>query len=654
MTAAVLSLAAMTVLALRPLAIAPGQDAWRRLVRGPTAEGVAYPGVPVLVAFPDLPRAHAREAVIDAASLDAAPSILSVSVDGGAPIDVAVDARRAGTIAIPSARHSGLRLEIGAQRGAPPAQLRRVRVSGTWPPLVLLALFGAVAAAVTVTVARVEALGPRAALAVAVLTAAAASGVFLVGTGAVAAGASLASLGVPLVLIAVALALGARTADRRAFAAASALVAALAFGAAARWLLAPSAGSWDLDYYRVWIQTAIDRGVTGVYGPPLEIGALDAALGRAGRMWAPEAGGRIFTIDYPPLAIALWRASAAIVAPDDDAAWNVAMKLPAMLGDVAALLLLACAWPGGRAGLRVGALYWAVPSSWLSSAALGYLDGAYVPILLVSAMAAASGRGAASGAALALAALIKPTALVAAPAIAVALRQPRRIASAAAAGAAVVALALLPFTLAGTAGAAIGQVRKILSQERLSAGYANPWWIAGAFMQGNAGHVGNVLIDAAPFPARAIALTALFAVIALVARGLARRHGLGPTSAAVGALFAAYGVLATSVHVNHPHPVGLMLLAALAVKAAPPWPALVIVHGYALNILFNEGFGRLAGPRYGALQPVDRWLDAVRFGSGLDLTLVLAVAHTAALAALVAWLHRPPQPAETNGPAKLD
>ena len=36
--------------------------------------------------------------------------------------------------------------------------------------------------------------------------------------------------------------------------------------------------------------------------PPLEASALDAALGRAGPLWAPQAGGRIFNIDYPPLA----------------------------------------------------------------------------------------------------------------------------------------------------------------------------------------------------------------------------------------------------------------------------------------------------------------------------------------------------------------
>ena len=639
--AGILTIASVAAIAFAPVTLHPGSAAWQRLVRGPTAEGVVYPGVAVLVALPGLPRGRAREVIIDGGSLDAAPSILAVSVDGAAPIDVAVDARRAARIAIPPAGHGGLRLEIAARRGAPPAQLRGVRVSGGWPPLLLVALAAVIAAGATAVVARVERLDRAGALAIAVASAAGAAAFFLVASGAVAFGAAGRAAVVPVALTVIAVAVGARSTPRRAVASGAAVVAALAFGAAARWFFAPSSGSWDLDYYRVWIETAIARGVTGAYGPPLEVSAVDAALGRAGPLWAPQADGRIFNIDYPPLAVALWRVSAAFVSPADDAAWNVAMKLPAMLGDVAALLLLAFAWPGGRAGLRAAALYWAIPSSWLSSAALGYLDGAYGPILLVSALAAASGRPIPAGAALALAALIKPTALVASPAILVALAKPRRILLAVLGGLAVVAIVMLPFAVEGTAGAAIAQVRKILSQERLSAGYANPWWLAGAALSGQVARVGNVVIAAAPFPARAIALLSLFAVAALITRALARSRGPGATAAACGALFAAYAVLATSVHVNHPHPVGLMLLAALAVGAAPRRAALVIVHGYALNILFNEGFGRVAGPRFGAVSHSDAWIDRFRFGTGVDLTLLLAVVHTVALAALVAGLHRP-------------
>ena len=45
-------------------------------------------------------------------------------------------------------------------------------------------------------------------------------------------------------------------------------------------------------------------------------------------------------------------------------------------------------------------------------------------------------------------------------------------------------------------------------------------------------------------------------------------------------------------------------------------PALALVLGYAVNILFEEGLGRVAGPRFGMLERVDTWLDALRFGAG--------------------------------------
>ena len=102
--------------------------------------------------------------------------------------------------------------------------------------------------------------------------------------------------------------------SRAALARAALLVAALAFGAGARWLFAPSAGSWDMEYWRAWTESAIARGVTGAYGPPLPPGAFvpDAAR-RTEPLWMVTHDGRRFPIDYPPLALAAWRAAAALV-----------------------------------------------------------------------------------------------------------------------------------------------------------------------------------------------------------------------------------------------------------------------------------------------------------------------------------------------------
>ena len=418
------------------------------------------------------------------------------------------------------------------------------------------------------------------------------------------------------------------------------MVAAFTFGAAARWVLAPAPGSWDMDYFRVWVETAVDRGVTGAYGPPLERSALEAALGNAGPLWAPHRGDRIFNIDYPPLAMAVWRGAAALVDPEDDVSWNLALKLPAMAGDVAAVLLLAFFWPGGEPAC-------ARPRPTGPSRA----RGCRAPPSVIStaptrrscswprSQPRTGRRGWPARRWRRPRSSSRPRSSPRPPSRS---RCARRGASGSPAwpGSRWWPRCSLPFALDGTAGAAIAQVRKILSQERLSAGYANPWWIAGALVTGQFSHVPVLRLDAVPFPARAIGLCALAAAMALIARGLSRDRTQPRTVVACGALFAAYAVLATSVHTNHPHPLALLLVAALAVGAVARAPALALVLGYAVNILFEEGLGRVAGPRYGMLERVDTWLDALRFGAGFDLTLVLAVVHTLAFALLLRGLVR--------------
>jgi hypothetical protein len=414
------------------------------------------------------------------------------------------------------------------------------------------------------------------------------------------------------------------------------VIAAIAFGASARWIMAPSAGSWDMEYWRAWTESTAARGLTGAYGPPLADGAFLPTLRGDTELWMVAHDGRRFPVDYPPLALLAWRVAAAAVPATDADSWNLALKLPALAGDLVAIAILIFWWPGGRSGARAAALYWAIPSSWLSSATLGYLDGAYAPFVLAAAVAAGSGRAGLAGAALAVAALLKPTALVAAPAIAVALLAPRRILVAIAAGLAVVAAAIVPLALAGTLGAAIAHVLPILYQERLSGGYANAWWILGAIVSGDTASVPYVRIDAVPLPVRALGVIAFAAAATVVCRALARARSVAATAAAAAALFAAYGVLGVGVHVNHPHPLVLLFLASSLGATAWRWPAWLFIHAYALNILLLEQLGRLAGPRYGALERVGGALETARHGAGIDLTLALGLVHVAALAALVA------------------
>src|SRR6185436_13330730 len=161
---------------------------------------------------------------------------------------------------------------------------------------------------------------------------------------------------------------------------------------------------------------------------------------------------------------------------DPPEARNVAVKLPSVLGDVAAVAVLL--WALGRRGLKWAALYWAAPVSWLSSATLGYLDGAYAPLAAAALVAAGRGRSGWAGAWLAAACLVKPTAVVLAPAVAVALL-PFGLGRAVLAGTGVVCVTLAPFAAAGTLGAAVVHVYRILFQGTLSGGFPNPWWILG-------------------------------------------------------------------------------------------------------------------------------------------------------------------------------
>src|SRR5262249_44406759 len=95
---------------------------------------------------------------------------------------------------------------------------------------------------------------------------------------------------------------------------------------------------------------------------------------------------------------------------------------PPVAGDLLAVGILLWAFREQRErGAVLAALYWALPVSWLSSAALGYFDGASAPLALVALVAAGRGRASLSGLLLALAALVKSTALLVAPAVLVAL-----------------------------------------------------------------------------------------------------------------------------------------------------------------------------------------------------------------------------------------
>jgi hypothetical protein len=387
---------------------------------------------------------------------------------------------------------------------------------------------------------------------------------------------------------------------------------------------------------------AVSAGVARVYGESdatPEGHFVSHLLGRED-LFQIEYKGRDFVVDYPPLAMALWRwswKSVALLAPafDRAEAENVAVKLPAVLGDVLSVLLLLYMFRSRPSrGLSLGALYWALPVSWLPSAVLGFLDAAYAPFAVLGLVAAGQGRAASAGALIALAALIKPQALIVAPAAFVALDSGRT--RAVAAGLAVVAAALVPFVLAGTLEEAVTHVFQILFQQRLSAGFANLWWVVGHLVNGSSlgARVEYASIGSLPIPAGLVG-TALFALAAAYVLFVARSARSWTSACLSGAaLVFAYGTFAMGVHENHPHSMFLAFAAAGLFERRLQVLVSLMSLSYVFNMLSLSALGRFYGLRYMALEPLAASIASLRMSLGFDLTLLLGVLNTG----LFVWL----------------
>jgi hypothetical protein len=642
--AGVLAAAGTIVVTLAPVRVQPGTAGWRRLVRGAEADG-SIPRGAVLV-LPGLVRDAPAQVQIDA---DAdAPMQVGTSVDG-APLAWfrLAGAGRIG-VRIPPGP-GGARVELRVGPGSPTPRIRSLTVR---PPRVRLfpaLLAFLIVAGLTAVLRRRQAAGSALAI-----------GLFAAGLVVLAQCPALVfltfptfpsslALAFPLALVASSAALGLRgdAQPRRAYARAAVLVAAFVFGAAVRGAFLASAGSWDTEYWKAWTLRAADHGVTRVYGDPGAVppGHLLAQMSGDEELWQVEFAGRPFVVDYPPLAMFLWRWSWWAVTHgasglDPPEARNVAVKLPAVLGDVAAVAVLL--WALGGRGLWLAALYWAAPVSWLPSAALGYLDGAYAPLAAAALVAAGRGRSGWAGAWLAGACLVKPTAVVLAPAVAVALL-PFGLGRAFLAGLGVVCATLAPFAASGTLGAAVVHVYRILFQGTLSGGFPNPWWIVGhviAVARGAspADPVPFVRLTTLRFPAGTTGVVLFAVAAAFVLWRLRKARGAGPAALAGAALVFAYAMLAVGVHENHPHAMFLLLsctgLPTRRLRAVALGASVV----YVLNMLMLSGLGRFYGPRYAALEPAARALATWRMAPGFDLTLLLAAAGTALFAVMLIGL----------------
>ena len=599
----------------QPFEISPGDRAFRRLVAGATPSG----RVPerAVVSIPSVRRAARAEVRLE---VEGGVFRLGIdNVDSGRAVEVRPSRDGIVVTELPRTGSRGARLYVSPVPEQPPLVLRKVSVTGSAPTLWPSALALLATLATSMGIGR---LGER-----------------RLGLGcglAMSAFAVLAAAPHPAaaVLLAASALVGFRS---RSYWIASSLLASLVFGAWVRFYFLPSAGSWDTEYWKAWMTRAVDVGIPRVYGESDATPQGDFVphlLGRE-KLFQIEYKGRDFVVDYPPLAMALWRWSwmtVALLAPDLDRAEaeNVAVKLPAVLGDVISVLLLLLLFRARpRRALTLGALYWALPLSWLPSAVLGFLDAAYAPFAVLGLVVAGQGRAGIAGALIAIAALIKPQALLVAPA-AFAVLDSGRV-RAVATGLAVVAAALVPFVLAGTLEEAVTHVFRILFQQRLSAGFANLWWVVGhvASGAGLGARVEYASIDSLPFPAGLVG-TALFLLAAACILFAASRAAC----LAGAALVLAYGTLAMGVHENHPHSMFLAFAATGLFSRRLRVLVSLLSLSYVLNMLSLSALGRFYGLRYMALEPFAASVASLRMSLGFDLTLLLGFLNTG----LFVWL----------------
>ena len=425
---------------------------WRRVAGGGRLRE------PVTLPLPSLRRTGGVRLAVEARTATPPDAPLAVSVDGDPPSRVTLSPDRLDWLALPARAQDGAEVRL-----APEGQ---VAVKG-----ILIAPrpeWGhAVAAGLAVTVLALMLLRAR--------PRATACGLALLASGAIAlgcipgwillawpGGGTQWRLAVPVTVAIAGLVLALRDRGRRRGTARLALlIAAGVFGCWVRAFFLPSAGSWDVDYWRTAMLQADRSGLASVYGGRDDVPEGHLLSQLSGRERVSSFGGGYIILNYPPLAVALWTASWRLVARwghrlEPLEAEALATKLPSLAGDlaaVAALLWIHRCRPWRAATLA--ALYWATPVSWLNSAVQGYQDGAYAPLVVVALAAAAAGHGFWAGALLGVAAMFKLPALIVAPAVAGALIAAvparvglRRVTAAAAGGLLAIAIALAPFALA--------------------------------------------------------------------------------------------------------------------------------------------------------------------------------------------------------------
>jgi hypothetical protein len=420
---------------------------------------------------------------------------------------------------------------------------------------------------------------------------------------------------------------------------------AIAFGAGLflRLYFISSHGSWDTDYRKAWASETVTMGITQAYGGTESVPDGEFLQQLTGKKPRFEVSfrDRDFVIDYPPLALAAWGQAwhffTSKPRPYRGAeAENVAVKFPAVLGDLLAAVVLLWAFRGSpRLAWSLAAVYWIFPTTWVSSAVLGNFDGFIPPFLLVSLLITGASPFAA-GAVFAVACLIKPTVAVALPVVFLA--SPRAgWARVVAGGALVTVVVFLPFAFAGTLDTAIVHIARLFSQDRISGGYANPWWLVGQAASVSRGHAGwrdpidYVRLDDFAPPLALIGFIAAGLVAGWVlfqARRITHPRSVVYVSAL---LLFIWGALTIGVHDNHNHPLFLLLVATGLRTPFLRSFTLIAATSTLLGSICLQGLGRFYGPQWKSVLPIADSAARLRMAAGFDLTLVLALVNSALL-----------------------
>lgn len=449
-------------------------------------------------------------------------------------------------------------------------------------------------------------------------------------------------------------------------------IALFALGLLLRLLGLPAWGTFDVEVQKAWAARAALEGLADIYGPTdaellrnarerggsLVVSLLTLEVPRTEFRW----GTASYFVDYPPGSlIVLWAAGKlyGLVDPalENRRGFNVAINLAPLFGSIVIAWLLLRSSDGARPCWGRSLAFWLNPAMLLAAPWLGYQDTIFGAFALLAVLALLRGRHASAAALVVAAGLIKPQGALLLPALLVVLAREwnaKTWARAALAGFGAAALVLLPWWSQGYLLSALDGCRRPLLQPTLAPLGLNVWWVAGWLMdvskQGDLPLARIVTIDEFQawagfdprWPARAALATATLAIAWLLARGLPADRRLVPLSVIL--QVHAYALLGTSVHENHTL-LAVMLAPLLIGEWDKPRATLALTSAFAFASLFlAAGFGRR----------ITRQADlvALKALTGIDASVLVALAHVALVALLFVWaLRLGPQRSEATGSA---